>query len=201
MPSVSPDYLLHQSQTSRLLLMAGKLIGLPPVYQKLVAEVIILRLFSLFENLVSSVPAKLVSGATFMDGTVPRLLTTVRSSQRAQGLFHTYGRIKPKYQLHWSKASEIKENVRHVMDAGDNYVSVIDTNGSFIDEVRRVRNRIAHNNSQSRDKYREVVRRYYGAYVNRVTPGTLRLSSRIIPCLLEQYIRKARVLAKDLVKA
>lgn len=201
MPSVSPDYSLHQSQTSQLLILTRNLANLPAVYQKLVAEMVLLRLFSLFENLVSSVPAKLVSGATFVDGTTPTLLTTARSSQGARGLFQTYGRTRTRHQLHWSKASEIKENVRHVIDAGDNFVFVIDRNGSFIEEMRRVRNRIAHNNSQSRIKYRDVVRRYYGAYVNRVTPGTLLLSSRVIPRLLDQFITMARVLAKDLVKA
>ncbi|MBI4965286.1 MAG: hypothetical protein HY913_18565 [Desulfomonile tiedjei] len=116
-------------------------------------------------------------------------------------LFHTHGRTAPRYQLRWSKASEIKKNVKYVIDARDNFVAVIDRNGALIDEMRRVRNRIAHNNSQSRSHYREIVRRHYGAYLNNVTPGTLLLSQRVTPCLLDQYIRGARVLAKDLVKA
>jgi hypothetical protein len=201
MPSISPDYRLHDSQTSQLLSLTRTLAGLPIIVQKLVAEIVLLRLFSLFENLVSSVPAKLVAGATFVDGTTPILLTSARSSLGAQTLFRSHGRTRLRNQLPWSKAAEIKENVRHVIDARDNYVTVIDRNGVFIDEMRRVRNRIAHNNSKSRSNYRQVVRGYYGAYLNHMTPGSLLLSPRLTPCLLDQYILRTRVLARDLVKA
>ncbi len=201
MPSIEPDYRIHDSETSKLLNLSGTLSILSPVYQKLVAEIVLLRLFSLFENLVSSVSAKLVSGAIFMDGTNPALLTTARSAQGARTLFQTHVRTRTKYQVQWSQASEIKDNVKYVIDSTDNFVIVIDRNGSFIDELRRVRNRIAHNNATSRSKYRVVVRRHYGAYLNHVTPGILLLTPRIHPCLLDQYIRKTRVFAKDLVKA
>jgi hypothetical protein len=103
-------------------------------------------------------------------------------------------------QLMWSKASEIKENTKYVIDPNDNFSQVIDRNGSLIDELRRVRNRIAHNNAQSRRKYREVVRRYYGAYMNHVTPGVLLLTTRIRPALIEQYIKQERILVKDILK-
>jgi hypothetical protein len=87
------------------------------------------------------------------------------------------------------------------MDQNDNLMTVVDRNGAFIDELRRVRNRIAHNNAQSRWNYRDVVRRYYGAYMNNVTPGMLLLAPRLRPSLLEQYIRRERILARDIVKA
>jgi len=201
MPSITPDYRVHDLETSRLLSLSGTLSNLPPVHQKLVAEIVLMRLFDLFQNLVSSVSEKLVSGASFIDGTSPALLTSARSAQGARNLFQMHGRPRARQQLRWSKASDIKENVKYVIDSNDNFINVIDRNGSFIDEVRRVRNRIAHNNALSRRKYREVVRRHYGAYLNRVTPGVILLTTRLRPCLLDQYIRKARIFAKDLVKA
>lgn len=201
MPSVLSDYCAHDAETARLLSLVGTLSSLSILHQKLVAEIMLLRLFSLFENLITSVSLKLTSGARYADGTVPALLARARSSQSARVLLQTHGRARPRHQLKWSKAGEIRDNLRHVMDQNDNLMTVVDRNGALIDELRRVRNRIAHNNAQSRKIYRDVVRRHYGAYMNNVTPGMLLLTQRLQPSLLEQYIRQERILARDIVKA
>lgn len=201
MPSLFPDYRIHDSETSRLLQLCGTLTILPSTHQKLVAEIILLRLFSLFENFVSSVAEKLACDTTYFDGSSPLLLMQASASRNARTLFQTYGRSRPRNQLMWSKAAEIKKNTKYVIDPNDNFSRVIDRNGNLIDELRRVRNRIAHNNAQSRKNYKEIVRRYYGAYMNHVTPGVLLLTPRMKPRLIEQYIRQARILAKDIVKA
>jgi len=201
MPSLVPDYRQYNAETFGLLTLCGSLSRLEPAVQKLVAEIIHLRLFSMFENLVSVVPAKLVAGAQFLDGSAPTLMARAKSTKGAEGLFHTHGRNTTKCQLRWSRASDIKDNVKYVIAATDNFVATVDQSGTLIDEVRRVRNRIAHNNSTSRTYYREVVKRHYGAYLNHVTPGTLLLTPRLSPCLLDQYIRRLRVFAKYLVRA
>lgn len=201
MPSLLVDYRMYDFESSRLLGLCGTLSDLSSFHQKLVAEIMLLRLFYLFENLISSVSIKLACGATYNDGTAPVLSVKARSSVHARDLFQAHGRSRMRYQLKWSTASEIKENVKYVVDAKDNFVLVIDRNGTLIDELRRIRNRIAHNNSQSRSNFKEVVRRYYGAYLNHVTPGTLLLSHRLTPSLIEQYIRQTRIVVKDIVKA
>jgi len=201
MPSILPDYRLHDAETSRLLGLCRTLSTLQPIHQKLVAEIVLLRLFSLFENTISSICLKLVCGASYVDGTSPNLLLRARSVQNARALFQTHGRTRPRHDLKWSKAGEIKENLRYVINASDNVVAVVDRNGVLVDELRRVRNRIAHNNPQSRRNYREVVRRHYGAFLNHVTPGMLLLTQRLTPSLLEQYIRQQRIVVKDAVKA
>lgn len=201
MPSLAPDYKLYDKETSRLLELRDALTSLDPYIQKLVAEIILLRLFSLFENLVSVIPTKLVAGAHFVDKTLPKVAVSASTLRGAEALLHDHGRQKPQYQLHWSKVSDIKANVKYVMDPTDNYVTSIDRHRTFIDEIRCVRNRIAHNSSQSRKYYKEVVRIHYGAYRNNVAPGTLLLTTRFTPCLLVEYIKTSRILGKDLVKA
>ena len=197
MASLLRDYRLHESESARLLNLCGTLGSLSPIHQKFVAELILLRLFDLFQNLVSSVATKLACGAEYLDGTSPKLLERARSLHGARTLFQEHSRQRPRHQLRWSKASEIKENVRYVIDQDDNVVNVIDRNSSLIEELRRVRNRIAHNNRGSRKNYREVVRRHYGAYLNHVTPGVLLLTPRFQPLLIEQYIKQERIMVKD----
>jgi len=200
MPSILSDYRTHDTETQRLLNLSGTLSSLSPMHQKLVAEIVLLRLFSLFENLIVSVTLKLACGAIYVDKSNPTLLVRARSSQNALTLFQTLGQKKQR-QLQWSTATEIKKNIKYVIDPSDNIVKIVDRNGMFIDELRRVRNRIAHNNAKSRKNYRTVVRQHYGAFVNNVTPGILLLTPRIRPFLLEQYIKQERILAKDIVKA
>jgi hypothetical protein len=200
MPSILSDYRTHDAETQRLLNLSGTLSSLPPMHQKLVAEIVLLRLFSLFENLIASVMLKLACGATYVDGSNPTLLVRARFSQNALTLFKTLG-WKKQRQLQWSTATEIKKNIKYVIDPSDNAVTIVDRNGVLIDELRRVRNRIAHNNVQSRMQYRNVVRIHYGAFMNHITPGMLLLTPRIRPPLLEQYIRQERILVKDIVKA
>ncbi|MFA6187391.1 MAG: hypothetical protein WC770_09330 [Phycisphaerae bacterium] len=200
MPSISSDYRTHDIETQRLLALSNTLSGLSPIHQKLVAEIVLLRLFSLFENLIRSVTLKLLCRAVYIDGSIPMLLTSARSSQNAFTLLKTYGRNK-NHQPLWSKATDIKENLRYVINHADNIIIVVDRNSVMIDELRRVRNRIAHNNAGSRKDYRHVVRKHYGAFMNHVTPGKLLLTQRIQPPLLEQYIRQERILVKDIVKA
>ena len=111
-----------------------------------------------------------------------------------------HGRAQPRHTLNWSKVSEIKQNVRHLLPPGEHIITVLDAHGTFIDELRRVRNRIAHNNEQARRSYQVIVKRHYGARVNAVTPGMLLLTRRKRPCLLRQYIRKSQVLVKTMTK-
>ncbi len=201
MSNIAADYKLHDSESGRLLALSGTIGNLPSAHQKLVAEIVLLRLFYLFENIISSVASKLACGATYSDGSAPILLAPrARSSLAARVLFQNHGRTKPRI-LKWSQASEIKNNVKHIIDVNDNFGTVIDSHGVLIDDMRRVRNRIAHNNAQSRKNYREVVRKHYGAYMNHVTPGLLLLTPRITPRLLEQYIRQERILVKSTLKA
>jgi hypothetical protein len=73
-------------------------------------------------------------------------------------------------------------------------------NSTLIDEMRNVRNRIAHNNPASRVKYQLVVRRHYGAEQKHISPGTLLLTDRFAPRLIDQYLVQSKVLVKQMLK-
>ena len=200
MPRLDIDYNLFDRETSKLSSLVSNLNNLPPYHQKLVAEIVLLRLFSLLENAIVSISTKIACNANYLDGSHPVLLTNASSLNSAIYLFKTHGRAKPKQQLRWTKASDIKNNVEFVIDISDNFYRIIGNNGSFLSEIRKVRNRIAHNNSDSRRKYRDVVRQYYGAYLNNITPGYLLITNRRNPIILDQYIISARVFVANLTK-
>ena len=199
MPKLDIEFNLISIETSKLTDLVLGLSALSAAHQKLVAEIILLRLFSLLENAIASVCIKIACGANYLDGTNPILLVRATSSQSAISLFQTHRRSN-KRKLIWTKGKEIKENIKYIVDSSDNLFNVINLHSSFIAEIKYVRNRIAHNNKISRDNFKSVVRMHYGAYLKNITPGILLLTKRKNPNLLTQYIVKTRIFIKELTK-
>lgn len=187
-------------QANKLSNLEKSLLPLPAAYQKLIAEIMHLRLFYVLENTFASMACKVVCNAQYLDGSSPVVIMVCNNIQSALTVMKNHGRSRTRHRLRWTKASEIKENLRYVLDVNDNFMKVIDNHGNLIDEMRRVRNRIAHNNQQSRNNYQVVVRRYYGARLNSISPGTLLLSKRNSPNLLQQYLIKSKILVKEVAK-
>jgi hypothetical protein len=177
------------------------LVGVGPHLQKLLAELVMIRLFDEFQDALAGIALRLACGTPYVDGTAPRLLTSPsKSTASARALYENFGRPKPKYSK-WSKASFINDTTKYVLDASDPFRVACSANGSVIADMQAVRNRIAHANARSREAFADVVKRHYGAKRNSVSPGTLLLSPRFLPTLLERYIVTCRVIATACAKA
>lgn len=201
MPRLDVDNRIFNNEVTKLYQLTSDMSRvLAASHQKYVVEISMLRLFSLLENSISSVASKIACGAEYLDGSNPVLLNRATSFQSAVSLFKRFRRRRQKNYLIWTKGSYIIDNIKHVIDSSDNIFYVINNYGFFIDELRRIRNQVAHNNSNSRKQYREVVRRYYGAYLNNITPGILLLSARRNPSPIFNYIIQSRVFINDLTK-
>lgn len=169
--------------------------------QKLLAELVMLRLFDEFQEVIAGVALRLACGAPYADGTLPTLLTApAKSTSGARQIYETLGRSKQK-PVKWSKVSFINETIKHVLDPSDSFSTVCNANTLMISEMRAVRNRIAHANASSRAGFSVVVARHYGAKLNQVSPGVLLLSPRFSPTLLEQYLGASRAIAKGCARA
>jgi hypothetical protein len=168
--------------------------------QKLVAELVMMRLFDDFQEAIAGIALRLACGTPYADGTLPTLLTSpAKSTIKARALYETFGRTRQQYAK-WSKAAFINETTRHVLDPSEPFTAACLAHGSVIAEMQVVRNRIAHANATSRAAYAKVVKRWYGAKRNNVSPGTLLLSPRFSPILLEQYLISCRVIATACAK-
>jgi hypothetical protein len=177
------------------------LVGAEPRLQRLVAELIMIRLFDEFQEAIAGVALRLACGTRYADGTAPALLTTpARSTAGAFQLFENFGRPKPRSPK-WSRAGFISETTRYVLDRTDTFCAVCNAHGGVIAEMQAVRNRIAHANANSRAAYALVVMRHYGAPLNHVSPGVLLRSPRFSPPLLERYVAACRVIARDCARA
>lgn len=164
--------------------------------RKMMAELVMMRLFDDLQELIQGVALRLACGAAYSDGSVPNLqVPSFSSTGQAMVAFETLGRPRMKHTK-WSKTSYINDSVKHVLDSSGHFNAACNAIGSDLNEMRVVRNRIAHSGVP---EYREIVKRYYGAYRNNVSPGVLLLSPRF--GLLTVYIMRAVAIANSLCRA
>jgi len=169
--------------------------------RKLLAELVMLRLFDEFQDAIAGIALRLACGTPYADGTAPTLLTApARSIPGARQLYETVGRPK-QVNLRWSKTAFINDATRYVLDPSNAFNGVCNANALAISEMRAIRNRIAHSNAKSRAAFAQVVRRRYGATLNHMSPGLLLMSPRYSPTLLEQYVGACRTITKGCAKA
>lgn len=200
MPRLDVDYRDFVQRTNRLGDLRLNLSPLQPRYQKLVVEVLFLRFFGLLEKTIESIIVKILCGALYLDASSPLVMIAANSALEAQYNMTSVGRKKRLFYLKWTQVSEIKKNVIYLVDPSDHFIATLDIYNASLEEMRHVRNHIAHRTSSTRVKFKPVVQRYYGAYVNSITPGTLLLSQRFIPPLVDRYFATARILIRDLIR-
>lgn len=172
-----------------------------PKLQKLLAELVMMRLFDEFQEAIAGIALRLACGTAYADGSTPRLLTNAATSTvGAKHLFENHGRTKSK-SAKWSKTTFINDTTKYVFGTTESFRVVCDQHSLIISEMQAVRNRIAHKNAGSRANFSTVVRRHYGADLNNITPGLFLLSSRFTPTKLEQYVSACRVISRSCSKA
>lgn len=173
--------------------IVGGISSVPARYQPMVAELVVMRLFSIWEQSISEIAGKLACGATYTNGVNPALLTAPsRSLISARGLFESFGRAR-RASPNWSKASFVSDTVRYVIDPADHFVSAVRNHGSTINDVRVIRNLATHRNASARIQFKQLVKSKLGGYL-RLTPGQFLLTSRLSPALLDKYVGEIRVI-------
>ena len=195
------DRIRHTTETAlTLVTRLNSLDSLPRIY---LAEMIVVRLFSLLEVIFEDSACRMICGTNYCDGSTPQLLRhrPTRSFKRARVAMLEYERSSnSRIQLRWGRASDIKKNLENLFPADEHFINTITIYGSFISDLRKVRNHIAHGNARTRKRFDEVVRRHYGAKVNSITPGKMMLSSRFTPLLLEQFCKETRIILLEVIK-
>lgn len=191
------------SQTDSLSNLLVKVSNLDFETQRIIYELVMVRLFSLLELQFESITLKVLCNTQYLDNSYPNLIVISSTARNAVSNMLSHGRTRPlrTSDIKWNQYQCILGNIRHLVNSADNLLSVFSIHERIINEMRLVRNHIAHNTQDTRNKYKPVVTTHYGAYVNSVTPGKLLMSNRRSPCLLKQYIVTARIIIKDLIKS
>ena len=202
-PSLAVDWRFADAEFARLVSLLTSISALPPAHRKLVAEIMMVRLFLLVENTIRSVFAKIHCNCNYLDGTAPRRLVAARSQTHAFDLMRTHGRAIPKKSLGWSQSSDIRDNALYTLDGTDPAFLVVTAHAAQLTDMRFVRNHIAHKNDGTRRNFHKLLRKHYGGIRRGVTCGSLLLTEFVpgAPVLLSQYLTSSRVFLKLLMHA
>lgn len=180
--------------------------SLSPVHQYLIAELIMLRLFSILESAIEDLACKLVAGASYTNGTRPNPLVTVRSIGTARKAMVSHGRAQP-VTLRWNRSKYIRESTSTVLCSQEPFIKHTQRHGGILNEMRLVRHHIAHRSPSSRKGYRQVVRSVYGAN-SRIGVGAFLTSKQRRPTAkqrrpvakIDEYLATARIMISELAQ-
>lgn len=200
MPSLTVCKREFRVELDRLREIYSSIESLEPRHRYPIAELLLLRLFDTFEYAVSQTAFRLACGAKYLDGTNPILLARANSIDRARSLMLTFGRARVKTYLEWSKASMIVEAVQYVISPLDHFVTYCQSHGVPINELRLIRNVIAHTNKDAKIRYCvDVLRPKYGSDTY-IRPGIYLLTQRFVRPPIEDIFSRSEILIKELTK-
>jgi hypothetical protein len=167
-------------------------------YQYFVGEVIMLRLFSVLESTIGEVALKLACGANYRNAAPPVILIACSSVGDATAKMISAGRAQPLTYLSWTTKKSIKNCIKFVLDTNDHFYLQIRNYNVLLNEMRVVRNHIAHRNSDTNRKFKQEMTRIYGANP-RLNMGAFLVSTTRHPMSnLRRYVQTTRIILNDI---
>ena len=161
-----------------------------------------IRTFLLLDNTLAETAAKLVCGANYVDGSPSMPVVKARSVFHALDLMATYQRKKALWNLKWTREPTIRSNLQHTLQLADPFFATIAAFAAELNEMRIVRNHVAHGTRDTLKQFRTVVVRHYGTVRRGVNPAVMLLARHLgARPLLERYIISVRVFVKALLRA
>jgi hypothetical protein len=205
MITLQPDYARFGIITTALLDINQRAKGLDVAYQKLIAETLMLRLFYELDQCVEGVILKLIRGVPYLDGSTPLLMIGAFRSQDAARQYII--RTKRQNYLEWTTLPKITRNLTGILDLTDHFMVTRSTFDGVYEDMRHVRNHVAHNSASTRAKFASVVQKVYLVTAG-INAAKFLLSQRTAvvgytgsDMVVAQYIRWSRVFVKALTKS
>lgn len=197
LPSVKVTYDKAISDIQILENYRNESLSLEPKFQSFVSEVVLVRLFSIIEISLKETALKIACQAPYRNGTIPSLHIKCRSLIDAENQFINYNRPSPA-RLAWTNGKYIKDSVKKVIPGTEPFRTNIIVHGSTLDEMRKVRNHVAHRARSTYSKYMEVVTSTFGAKLN-IQPGPFLTSTKRIPTAkIDYYLGAAKIILNDI---
>lgn len=171
--------------------------SLDPKYQHFIAEIIMLRLFSILENSIKDTAMKVACQAEYRNGSIPNVNLRCKSLIDAENQFINYNRTKPQ-KLKWTKARFVKDSVKKIIPINEKFLLSVSNSALVLDEMRKIRNHIAHRTSSTYQDYKSVILSVFGANL-KIQPGAYLISTKRLPVSrIDYYIRSVKIIITDI---
>lgn len=177
-----------------------KSLTLLPQFQGFVAEVLMLRLFSILEKAVLDISCRVACGSQYTNGISPTPVILANTLDDAINKFKNYNRTKSLNHLQFSNVSYTNEAIKNVIPVTEPFRQNLSHYGVEFEEMRNVRNQIAHRTSSTYTKYKTVILRRYGAAL-KLKPSVFLISTtREHRPVIDQYVTIVKLMLIDMVK-
>jgi hypothetical protein len=169
-------------------------------YQYFVSEVVMLRLFAILELSISEMALRLSCGAPYKNGVSPITLVACTNISDANTKMISYNRRTPIRFLKWTSVSEVEKTIKYTLDLRDRFFVELTNHNSLFEEMRHVRNHIAHRNSGTAVQYYNQLHLLYGGNL-RLSVGTFLTSTvRNNPSNIRKYLISVPIILHDISK-
>lgn len=177
-----------------------KSLALQPLFQGFVAEVLMLRLFSILEKAVIDISCRVACGASYTNGVMPTPFVLASSLDDAINQFKSYNRPKSLKNLQFTSVGNTNDAIKKVLPPTEPLRQNLNNYGVQFDEMRNVRNQIAHRTSSTYEKYQSVIKRKYGSELKIKTSVFLISTTRERIPLIDQYVTIVKLIVRDISK-
>lgn len=166
--------------------------------QGFVAEILLLRLFSILETCIRDVAIKVACGTPYRNGINSTPTIRCKSVNDAIEKFKNEGREKSIQNLRFANVSQTNESIKYVINEREPFRVTLSKYGSIYEEMRCVRNHIAHRTQSTSINYKKIVKQRYGANYIIKTSSFLISSKRDGRVRIDDYIRTIRILINEI---
>lgn len=171
---------------------------LPPEMHGFVAEMLMLRIFSILESCVREVAARVACGVPYRNGVLSSPTIKCTSIQDALNRFKSEGRRTPLSNLRFTNVSNTNNSIKYIIDISEPFRIKLSRYGVQFEEMRIVRNHIAHRYKNTYVDYKNVIMGRYGARLN-LRPSVFLTSTKRQPrAIIDEYLIGVRVIITDI---
>ena len=172
--------------------------NLPPEMYGFVAEMLMLRIFSILENCVREVSVRVACGVSYKNGVVSSPIIKCTSIQDALNRFKSEGRKKPLSYLRFTNVKYANQSIEHIINSSEPIRVKLLKYGVQFEEMRKVRNHIAHRYKNTYIEYESVIANRYGANLKLKPSVFLTSTKRQSKAIIEEYLITVKVIIDDI---
>lgn len=197
-PSILATYNKSMSElliVERYLLNSKKL---PPEMYGFVAEILMLRIFSILESCIREVSVRVACGVSYKNGVMPAPTIRCASIQDALNKFKSVGRSRPLLYLKFTNVNHTNDSIKYIINNSEPLRVKLAHYGVQFEEMRRVRNHIAHRYKNTFAEYKTVIMSRYGANL-KLKPSVFLTSTKRQPrAIIDEYLITVKVIIDDI---
>lgn len=200
-PSIDAVYRKAMGKLAVIYNFLQKSRSLPPGMQSFIAEILMLRLFGILEECIRETACRVACGAAYRNVTMAVPIVKCTSLNNALNQFKTYNRGSRTLQyLKFTNVHHTNNSVKYVIPSNEPFLVNLNLYGADFDEMRKLRNHIAHRYKSTYQDYKQIIMRRYGAYIKQ-SPGVYLISTaRSQRPKIEEYYVKIKVIIDEITQ-